>query len=89
MPPLPGVGQALYAESDQGYALMSVILPGRSRTLSLPTPGKGQARRHRLLRVPACMGTMGAPPWVPQAPRMRGFASGSLSRFPSLAPSLI
>jgi len=49
---------ALRAEKRPGSALMRIQCPGRSRALSLPTPAKGQAERHRLFRVPVCMSTM-------------------------------
>jgi hypothetical protein len=43
---------ALRAESDRGSALMSVTVPGRSRSASLVPLVKGRAWRHRLLRAP-------------------------------------
>ena len=69
MPPLAGV-DTLSAPRATGNALMSTSVPGRSRAPSLPIPAKGQARRHRLLRVPACKGTLVALLRLPQAPRM-------------------
>jgi hypothetical protein len=69
MPPLVEVGK-LCAPRVTGNALMEISAPSRSRAPSLPTPTKGRVGRHRLLRVPACKGTMVAPPRLPQAPRM-------------------
>ncbi len=42
----------LRAESDRGSALMSITVPGRSRSSSLVPLVKGRFSRHRLLRAP-------------------------------------
>src|SRR5207302_26290 len=49
--------EALHAESDR-FCIDEHFRPSRSRAPSVPTPAKGRAWRHRLLRVPACKGTL-------------------------------
>lgn len=68
MLPLSEMGRALRPESDRP-CIDERTDPGHSRSLSLPTSGKGLAGRHRLLRVPAC-GHVGSTPTEPQAPGM-------------------
>jgi hypothetical protein len=61
---------------------MSVTVPGRSRSSSLPTPVKGRAWRHRLLRAPG-MSERFSNPTKPQAPRMLDEPAALLSPQPS------
>jgi hypothetical protein len=52
MPPLTGVGERCAPRATWSCIDELLKPPGRSRSASLPTPGKGRAWRHRLLRVP-------------------------------------
>jgi hypothetical protein len=56
---------------------MSITVRGRSRSASLPTPVKGRAWRHRLLRE-AFMSTVTAPPRSLKLPGMLDEPGGSL-----------
>ena len=68
MPPLTGVGER-YAPRATWSCIDELLKPpGRSRSASLPTPVKGQAWRHRLLRAPG-MSRRFSTPTEPQAPR--------------------
>ena len=59
MPPLPGVGERCAPRATWSCIDEPLKPPGRSRSASLPTPGKGRAWRHRLLRAPG-MSTVAA-----------------------------
>ena len=60
MPPLPGVGERCAPRATWSCIDEPLKPPGRSRSASLPTPVKGRAGRHRLLRE-AFMSHMAAP----------------------------
>ena len=53
MPPLTGVGERCAPRATWSCIDEPLKPPGRSRSASLPTPVKGRAWRHRLLRAPA------------------------------------
>jgi len=84
MPPLPGVGERCAPRATWSCIDEPLKPPGRSRSASLPTPGKGRFSRHRLLRE-AFMSHMAAP--RPSRHRSQGCLmslSARLLRLPSL-----
>ena len=56
MPPLTGMGERFAPRATWSCIDEPLQRPGRSRSASLPTPVKGQAWRHRLLRTPGMSG---------------------------------
>ncbi len=83
MPPLPGVGERCAPRATWSCIDELHKPPGRSRSASLPTPGKGRAGRHRLLRA-AGMSHMAAPRPRLKLPGMLDEPVGSLAA-PSVA----
>jgi hypothetical protein len=69
MPPLTGMGERCAPRATWSCIDEPLQRPGRSRSASLPTPVKGRAWRHRLLRAPGMSGRFSSPT-EPQAPRM-------------------
>src|SRR6266446_8907478 len=69
MPPLTGVGERFAPRATWSCIDEPLQRPGRSRSASLPTPVKGRAWRHRLLRAPGMSGRFSSLT-EPQAPRM-------------------
>ena len=62
MPPLTGVGERC-APRATWYCIDEPLQPpGRSRSASLPTPVKGRAGRHRLLRALGMSNVPATPP---------------------------
>src|SRR6266446_3508903 len=83
MPPLPGVGERCAPRATWSCIDEPRKPAGRSRSASLPTPGKGRAWRHRLLRA-AGMSHLAAPRPSLKLPGMLDEPVGSLSA-PSVA----
>src|SRR5258708_778629 len=83
MPPLPGVGERCAPRATWSCIDEPRKPAGRSRSASLPTPGKGRAWRHRLLRA-AGMSHMAAPRPSLKLPGMLDEPVGSLAS-PSVA----
>src|SRR5713101_7681405 len=77
MPPLTGVGERCAPRATWSCIDEPLKSPGRSRSASLPTPVKGRAWRHRLLRE-AFMSTVTVPSRSLKLPRMLDEPNGSL-----------
>src|SRR5438132_6019346 len=77
MPSLPGVGERYAPRATWSCIDEPLKPPGRSRSASLPTPGKGRFSRHRLLRAPG-MSTVAATPPRLKLPGMLDEPVGSL-----------
>jgi hypothetical protein len=77
MPPLTGVGERCAPRATWSCIDEPLKSPGRSRSSSLPTPVKGRAWRHRLLRK-AFMSTVTAHPRSLKLPGMLDEPGGSL-----------
>jgi hypothetical protein len=78
---LPGVGERCTPRATWSCIDEPLKLAGRSRSASLPTPGKGRAGRHRLLRE-AFMSHLAAPRPSLKLPGMLDEPDGSLPLSP-------
>ena len=77
MPPLTGVGERCAPRATWSCIDEPLKPPGRSRSASLPTPVKGRAWRHRLLRAPGMSNVPATPPSL-KLPGMLDEPLGSL-----------
>ena len=79
MPPLTGVGERYAPRATWSCIDEPLKPPGRSRSASLPTPVKGRAWRHRLLRAPGMSNVPATPPGL----KLPGMLDEPAARFPS------